>query len=219
MPSGGPSVLVLDYGIARPQRLMLALKSAGVDARISSAVQDVRAADIVILPDGADDDVSLSKGIPPRYLSGVAEHIERQRPLLAIGFGVQLLLAGRAHANMPPGLGCFDAPIAHFDPRMTDEAERPLKSPHVGFSFVVGLDRHPTLCDVVPEGELGVWFYFRHRLLAPARVPFSEVAVAHHGVPFAGAIWRDNLLALQFLPELSGPVGLEVLRTWYRRPA
>lgn len=218
MPGGGPSVLVLDYGIARPQRLMLALKSLGLDARISSAVQDVRSADALILPDGADDEVSLSKGVPTRYLAEVAEHIERQRPLLAIGFGVQLLLSGRAHPAMPPGLGFFDAPIARFDPRMTDEAERPLKTPHVGFSFVVGLDRHPTLCSVVPEGEIGVWFYFRHRLLAPARVPFSDVAVAHHGVPFAGAIWRDQLLALQFLPELSGPVGLEVLHTWCRRP-
>ncbi len=213
-----PNVLVLDYGIARPQRLMLALKSVGVDARISQAVQDVRAADALILPDGADDEATLERGLPARFLAEVAEHLERQRPVLAIGLGVQLLLSGRAHPSMPPGLGCFDAPIARFDPRMADEAERPLKTPHVGFSFVVGLDRHPTLCEVVPEGELGVWFYFRHRLLAPARVPFSEVAVAHHGVPFAGAIWRDNLLALQFLPELSGPVGLDVLRVWGRRP-
>lgn len=219
MPGPGPSVLVLDYGIARPQRLMLALKSVGVEARISSAVQDVRAADALILPDGADDEASLEKGLPGRFLDEVANHIERQRPLLALGFGVQLLLSGRAHPAMPAGLGYFDAPIAHFDPRMADEAERPLKAPHVGFSFVVGLDRHPTLHEVVPPGELGVWFYFRHRLLAPARVPFSDVAVAHHGVPFAGAIWRDNLLALQFLPELSGPVGLDVLRMWNRRPA
>lgn len=213
----GPSVLVLDYGIARPQRLMLALKSVGVEARISSALQDVRSADALVLPDGADDEFSLDKGLPPRFLAEVAEHVERQRPVLAIGLGVQLLLSGRAHPSMPPGLACFNAPVARFDSRMADEAERPLKTPHVGFSFVVGLDRHPALREVVPLGELGVWFYFRHRLLAPARVPFSEVAVAHHGVPFAGAIWRDNLLALQFLPELSGPVGLDALRVWHRR--
>ena len=51
-------------------------------------------------------------------------------------------------------------------------------------------------------------------LFAGARVPFAEVAVAHHGVPFAGAIWRDATLALQFLPELSGPPGLSLLDAW-----
>lgn len=215
MPAG-PTVLVFDYGIARPQRLMLALKSIGVDARITSTVQDLRSADALILPDGSDDEASLEKGLPQRFLQDVATHVDAQRPVLAIGLGVQLLLSGRAHPAMPPGLGCFDAPIARFDPRMADDAERPLKTPHVGFSFVVGLDRHKALCEVVPVGELGVWLYFRHRLLAPARVPFSDVAVAHHGVPFAGAIWRDNILALQFLPELSGPVGLDALRVWHR---
>jgi imidazole glycerol-phosphate synthase subunit HisH len=215
---GSRSTLVFDYGIARPQRLMLALKAAGIEARISTSVQDVRAADALILPDGADDDSSLAAGIQPRVLGEVGEHIAADKPLLAIGLGVQLLLAGKTHAGMPYGLGTFKAPIARFDPRMADEAERPLKSPHVGFSFVVGLDRNPTLQDIVPAGEQGVWLYFRHRLLAPARVPFADVAVAHHGVPFAGAIWREKVLALQFLPELSGPVGLEVLQSWHGRP-
>jgi glutamine amidotransferase len=208
------STLVFDYGIARPQRLMHALAVAGVDARISSAAQDLRTADRVILPDGADDDGSLARGIPDRALAALHAHLDTGRPLLAIGLGVQLLLSGKAHANMPPGLGVFATPVARFDPRMADDTERPLKTPHVGYSYVVGLDRHPVLGRLVPEEEQGVWLYFRHRLLAPARVPFAEVAVAHHGVPFAGAIWRENVLALQFLPELSGAVGLEVLRAW-----
>lgn len=208
------TTLVLDYGIARPQRLMRALKAAGIDARITTSVQDVRGAEALILPDGADDDVALARGLSPRWMQAVGTHIEAQRPLLAIGLGVQLLMSGRAHPQMPPGLGTFQASIAHFDPRMADDAERPLKTPHVGFSFVVGLDRHPTLASVVPEGQPGVWLYFRHRLLAPARVPFAEVAVAHHGVPFAGAVWREQLLAMQFLPELSGRVGLDLLRAW-----
>ncbi|MFZ9889728.1 MAG: hypothetical protein ACO3JL_19710 [Myxococcota bacterium] len=212
----GPTVLVLDYGNARAQRLLLALKAIGADVRFSAALQDVRSADVLVLPDGADDEGSLERGQSPKLFNEVAKHIEARRPLLAIGLGVQFLLAGRMHPQMPPGLGCFDAPIARFDPRMADDVERPLKSPHVGFSFVVGLDRHPALREVVPAGEQGVWFYFRHRLLAPARVPFSEVAVAHHGVPFAGAIWRERIVALQFLPELSGPVGLDLLRCWHR---
>jgi glutamine amidotransferase len=47
-------------------------------------------------------------------------------------------------------------------------------------------------------------------------VPQAEVAVCHHGVPFAGAIWRGPIVALQFLPELSGSLGVALLGAWRR---
>ena len=101
-----------------------------------------------------------------------------------------------------------------FAKRMTDDGERPLLCPHVGHSLVVGLDRNPILSTLVPRGEPGVWLSFRHRLCAPSRVPQAEVAICHHGVPFAGAIWRDRILAVQFLPEHSGRLGLDALRAF-----
>lgn len=210
------STLVLDYGISEPERLLGALEKAGINARVSSTVYDVRTADRLILPTAQDDDFALSRGIGTGYLDAIRQHLHLQRPLLAIGLGLQLLLDGQCHPGMPPGLGVFQVPVAKFDPRMLDESERPLKSPHVGFSFVVGLDRHPHFRTLVPTDEAGAWFYFRNRLCAPARVPFAEVAVAHHGVPFAGCIWRDAVTAAQFLPELSGGVGISFLQSWAR---
>lgn len=209
-----PRTLVLDYGNARAQRLCQALVAAGIDAQVTGSTEDVRAADRLVLPDGKDDEATLSRGVRQAYFDAVNQHIARQRPLLAVGMGLQFLLGGTTHGGMPEGLDVFRVPVNRFDVRMVDENERPLKSPHVGFSFVVGLDRHEAMQNLVPEGDAGVWFYFRHRLCAPARVPFSNVAVAHHGVPFAGAIWRDHVFAVQFLPEMSGAVGIAFLKCW-----
>lgn len=208
------SVLVLDYGLARSERIVQALAHIGVEARVTSSLPDVRTAERLLLPDGDDGERSLERGMNRDVIVAVAEHIAQKRPLLAVGLGAMFLCEGSTHPDMPIGARYFEAPVQRFDPRMTDELERPLKSPHTGFAYVVGLDRHPMLAKAVQCGEQGVWLYFRHRLCAPARVPFSDVAVAHHGVPFAGAIWRDEVLALQFLPELSGPLGLEILRAW-----
>ena len=209
-----PSVLVFDYGIARPHRLLDAFKRAGVDASLSSNVHDFKHAKVVVLPDADDDDRALQKGVHPDVMKAVRHHLEEKRPLLAIGLALHLLGEGHTHEKMPSGLEIFRARVTAFDPRMADENERPLKSPHVGYGFVVGLDRHPTLRDVVPEGQPGAWFYFRHRLCTSARVPFADVAVAHHGVPFAGAIWKNDIVALQFLPEMSGPIGVALLKAW-----
>lgn len=206
--------MVLDYSIARTRRLMLALKAIGVDARLTDTPLNARQADILIVPDGDDDDAALARGVSASVMESIALHVERERPLLAIGLGLCFLLSGRTHPQMPAGADVFRAPVQAFDPRMTDEGERPLLSPHVGASFVVGLDRHPRLKQMVPDGDPGVWLTFRHRLCSPARIPQADVAVAHHGVPFAAAIWRDAVLGVQFLPEQSGPMGLQALRAF-----
>ncbi|MBI1948041.1 MAG: hypothetical protein HYS27_20285 [Deltaproteobacteria bacterium] len=210
----GVTATVLDHGAARTRRLLAALRSVGVDARLADTTLAARSADVLIVPDGDDDDAGLARGAGPGVRDAIAEFALTGRPLLAIGLGVSLLLEGQVHGGAPAGLGLFRAPVQRFDPRMTDEGERPLLTPHVGFALVVGLDRHPLLASLAPKSAPGAWFAFRHRLCAPARVPQANVAVCHHGVPFAGAIWKDAILAVQFLPEHSGRVGLELLRAF-----
>ena len=193
----------------------MALAAAGVDARLTETPLQARAADWLIVPDADDDDASLARGLSDEVLDAVRGHVLAERPLLVVGGAMHWLLGGRTHAGLPPSLDVFAASVSRFDHRITDDGERPLLVPHVGFSFVVGLDRHPVLQSVVPKTERGAWLYFRHRLCAPARVPKAEVAVCHHGVPFAGAIWRGPTLAMQFVPELSGPLGLSMLAALY----
>jgi imidazole glycerol-phosphate synthase subunit HisH len=210
------TVLVLDHAIARTRRLMLALSAVGVDARLTDTPLSARQADILIVPDGDDHDDALARGISSGVIDAIAAHVERERPLLAIGLGLCFLLEGRTHPAMPPGASIFRAPVQRFDPRMAaDDGERPLLSPHLGSSFVVGLDRQPILKSVVPKDAVGAWFAFRHRLCAPSRIPQADVAIAHHGVPFAAAIWRGQTLACHFLPEQSGVIGLDVLRAFF----
>jgi glutamine amidotransferase len=210
-----PSVFVLDHGLARPRRLVSALAAIGVDARLTDTPLSARQADILIVPDGEDAEAALARGMSAGVMDAIAHHAARERPLLAVGLGLCFLLSGRTHPAMPPGADVFRAPVQHFDSRMADEGERPLMSPHTGSSLVVGLDRQPALCGLVPRDAPGAWFAFRHRLCAPARIPQSDVAIAHHGVPFAAAIWRGSTLAIQFLPEQSGPAGLDVLRAFF----
>lgn len=210
------TVLVLDHAIARTRRLMLALQAIGIDARVTDTPLSARQADILLVPDGDDHDDALARGISPGVIDAIKAHVERERPLLAIGLGLCFLLQGRTHPAMPAGADIFRVPVQHFDPHMAaDDGDRPLLSPHLGSSFVVGLDRQPILKSVVPKDAAGAWFAFRHRLCAPSRVPQADVAIAHHGVPFAAAIWRGQTLACHFLPEQSGVIGLDVLRAFF----
>ena len=211
------TTLVLDYALARPRRLMAALAAAGIEATFVDSPLMAKSADALIVPDGDDADQALEKGISAGVLDAIAAHVAAGRPILCVGLALHFLLEGHTHAQMPAGLGIFRAQVQRFDPRLTDEGERPLLTPHAGPSLVVGLDRHPILQALVPKGEPGLWMTFRPRLCAPSRIPQADVAVCHHGVPFAGAVWRDNVLAVQVLPEHSGKNGVDLLRLWHER--
>lgn len=211
------NTLILDYGGARAGGLLAALQTVGAKAEVVSNAQDARLADVLVLPDAPDDDESLRRGVTKRMLDAVRQHVSKDKPLLAVGRGMLLLSPGFSSPSVSvPGAALFDAPTFRLESRLVDAEGRPLSSPHLGYTYVVGLDRHPALAAVVPAGDKGVWAYFRHRLCISARVPFADVAVAHHGLPFAGAIWRKKTLATQFLPELSGNVGLGVLSAWHK---
>ena len=54
--------------------------------------------------------------------------------------------------------------------------------------------------------------YFTHSFVAP--VTGDTVAVTTHGEPFASIVQRGHVAGVQFHPEKSGEVGLQVLRNF-----
>jgi imidazoleglycerol phosphate synthase glutamine amidotransferase subunit HisH len=201
-------VSLLDYGGTRHKRLALAFESLGVATELITSAEQVEQARCLVLPDA--DDSTLPQPRDPALFVQVVKHIEAGRPLLAIGCGLSLLSAA--------GVGYFDVPLFRFKREMIDSEGAPLRSPHMGYSFVVGLDRYAAFAPFAAD-KRGMWLYFHHRYSVAPRVPGAEVAVAHHGVPFAGAIWKGSVLACQFIPELSGKLGLSLLSAWMNAQA
>ena len=58
----------------------------------------------------------------------------------------------------------------------------------------------------------GTQVYFTHSYAAP--VVDDTAAICEYGVPFSAAVERDNVAAMQFHPEKSGPAGLQMLSNW-----
>jgi glutamine amidotransferase len=83
-----------------------------------------------------------------------------------------------------------------------------VKVPHVGWNSLA-LIRPSRLFASVPEGSQ---VYFTHSYAAP--VGADCVAVTTHGRPFAAAVERDNVFGVQFHPEKSGDIGLQVIRNF-----
>jgi glutamine amidotransferase len=59
--------------------------------------------------------------------------------------------------------------------------------------------------------------YFTHSYAAP--VTEDTVATTEHGEAFAAIVQRGHVAGVQFHPEKSGDVGLQMLRTFVRSAA
>ena len=65
---------------------------------------------------------------------------------------------------------------------------------------------------IVDGVETGSQVYFTHSYVAP--VTGDTVAITEHGEPFAAAVQRGYIGGVQFHPEKSGEVGLQILRNF-----
>ena len=136
--------------------------------------------------------------------SALMEAVGRGTPVLGICIGCQIIMTHSEEADTT----CLDlihGPCVRF--RLSDPA---LKIPHMGWNAVDVIKPHPILGHLRPGDE----FYFVHSYYPQPLDPAQIYATSDYGGSFPVAIGRDNLFAVQFHTEKSGPVGLKVLENF-----
>jgi imidazole glycerol-phosphate synthase subunit HisH len=104
------------------------------------------------------------------------------------------------------GLGHFAGVCERF-PALYEGSE--LKSPHVGWNSLEGVRADSRLLRGVKDGG---FVYYTHSWRAP--VVEATAAVTEYGGPFTAVVERENVMGVQFHPEKSSAVGLQVLRNF-----
>ena len=88
-----------------------------------------------------------------------------------------------------------------------DERGRPLRVPHIGWNNVRWSGGHPISARLPAE----TYFYFVHAYRAVPGDAKLAVGCCDYGGPFAAAVARDNVFAVQFHPEKSQDAGRQLL--------
>ena len=115
-------------------------------------------------------------------------------------FGLQWMFAGSTEAPELSGLGAFVGQCTRFTDRV--------KSPHVGWDSLA-MTGSSRLLAGIPSGS---YMYFTHSYRAPLCA--DTVATCTYEHPFTAAAERGNLFGVQFHPEKSGDVGLQILENF-----
>lgn len=202
------SVAIIDYGMGNLHSIAKALQHA--DRSVSVMVTDEPAAilraDRVVFP-GVGAIRDCMEALRARRLVPVLREAAASRPLLGICLGMQALLDVSEENEGTACLGLLPGRVVRFADGLVDARGQPLKIPHMGWNRVQPRIDHPVWAGI----EAGSWFYFVHSYHAVPAETADIVGTADYPVPFAAALARGNLFAVQFHPEKSQAAGLRLL--------
>lgn len=200
-------IAVVDYGMGNLRSVSKAVEhvAPSLNVVVTSEPDEVRAARRVVFPgQGAMPDCMReldARGLRPAVLEAA-----RSKPFLGICIGLQMLFEMSEEGNVP-GLGLLKGSVVRFPAHGLGASGERLKVPHMGWNQVQQTLEHPLWSGIAQ----GTRFYFVHSYY-PA--PSKRELIAGYSLypfPFACAVARENLFAVQFHPEKSQEAGLRLL--------
>jgi len=204
------SVAVIDYGMGNLHSIAKALQHAApeVDVQIVSDADAILQADRVVFP-GVGGIRDCMQALNQSGLSAVIHTVAKTRPLLGICLGMQALLTDSEENDHTECLGIISGHVVHFPDALTDSKGNSLKIPHMGWNQVHQLP-HPLWADIPQDSR----FYFVHSYYARPDDASVVAATTDYPDAFACALAQDNVFAVQFHPEKSQAVGLQLLKNF-----
>ena len=192
-----PKIAVIDYQSGNLRSVVKALEAVGLESSVTSDPVEVATAPALILPGVGSGQSAMESLKRLDLVDTLVNFASSGKPFLGICLGLQLLLENTEEGNASC-LGIVSGSVKKLP--------EGLKVPHMGWNDITFSSNHPILTDI-PEDS---FFYFVHSYYAEPRDPQSIAGNTHYGLTFCSIYAKDNLVATQFHPEKSGPIGLKI---------
>lgn len=198
------NILIINYGMGNLKSVWNALAHLGSTPVISAHGEDFRDADAFILPgvgSYAEAMENLGQNDTIDLLS--VEVIEKQKPILGICLGMQLLAQSSEEGGGCKGLGWIPGDVK----KMRSDNGR--KIPHIGWNDIE-VTRQTPLFEGFGNLES---FYFLHSYTLDCDERYV-VARSNYGGIIPAVVQKGNIIGTQFHPERSSQKGLRLLQNF-----
>ncbi len=201
---------LINYGMGNLHSVAKALEQVGGSVELISDADALARCDRIVLPGvGAFRDCvgALQQNGMDQALK---ERLAAETPFLGICLGMQVLMDVSFEFGRHPGLGLIPGAVKPFP---EEHPARGFKIPHMGWNDVVlssATEPHPVLAPLAGQQV----YYVHSYCCMPANPDHLLAACSYGDFPFAAAIGRDNIVAVQFHPEKSQRAGLALLEAF-----
>ena len=198
-------IAIIDYGVGNLRSIEKAFAATGNTAIVTDDERVLRKAKGLVLP-GVGAFAACMKALSTAgFDSLIRTRVMEGTPVLGICVGMQMLFEESDEFGKSPGLGLLRGRVRRF----SDE----LLVPCVGWNQVRKRHSHPILSKIEDEA----FFYFVHSYHAEVDDQRMVVGEANYGVSYPSVVANGELYGVQFHPEKSQAVGLQLLANFARR--
>jgi glutamine amidotransferase len=205
-------IAVVDYGMGNLKSVSKAIEHVAPDKTVvvTSDASAINAAERIVFPgQGAMPD--CIRELDARHLREAVVNAAKTKPFLGICIGLQMLFEHSEEGDTA-GLGLLKGGVKKFvHADMHDDLGNKLKVPHMGWNQVYQQQKPHVMWDSI---ENGARFYFVHSYFVVPEDNGCTEGFGEYPKPFACAIAKGNVFAVQFHPEKSAQAGLQLLRNF-----
>lgn len=195
---------IVNYGMGNLRSVCNALAEIEAPAELFTDPERVAGYDKIIIPGVGAFQEAMENLRSLGMVSALECHVAAGKPLLGICLGMQLICRKSHEDGEHEGLGWLDAEVRHFPPG------EGIKVPHMGWN-AIDFDRpHALLAEVKPGADV----YFVHSYYVDCVDPADSAGTTEHGIRFTSIVAHDNVYGMQFHPEKSQQVGMQLLRNF-----
>ncbi len=193
---------VIDYGAGNLRSVLHALNHLGAEnMQLVQKPEELEGADKIILPGVGAFGAGMQQMHKQNLVDPVRDAIAKGIPYLGICVGMQMLFEIGEEMGEHEGLGILEGRVVRF-PKFTDR-----KVPHMGWNHLNVKKESVLLSDLSEQN----YAYFVHSYYCAPDNPDDIVASVDYGVEFTAIVQRDNIYGVQFHPEKSQTMGLQIL--------
>lgn len=197
-------IAVIDYGMGNLRSVEKALESLGAEVVVTHDPNVVRHADAVLLPGvGAFGD-AMENLRQLGMVSAIEDVVREGKLFLGICLGMQLLFTSSEEHGLHQGLNLLPGHVRRF--------QGDFKIPHIGWNDMTLLKKDPLLDGVVN----GDYVYWVHSLVVEPQDRDVLLATTDYYGEVPGIVGRGNVYGIQFHPEKSSRVGLQLLANFVK---
>ena len=202
-------VVIIDYGMGNTNSVLKAFRRINVDAFVSADPDSLHEATKIVLPGvGAFGKAmeNLKKG---GFIQSLNNNVlTKKKNFLGICLGMQLTAQMSSEMGENKGFSWLeDSSVSKFS------FNKDLKIPHIGWNEVYFNSANPLFKNI----KNGSDFYFVHSYHYNC-ADFYVSSTCFYGYDFISSIHKGNIYAVQFHPEKSQEVGLQLLKNFCDLP-
>ena len=188
---------IINYGLGNIRSIIGAITHMGYDHIYSSDYKELDSCDVIILPGVGAFAMGMINLKQKKLDTYLCNHL-KNRPLIGICLGMQLLFSTGNEFETTKGLGLIEGEVVRFN------SNSGVRVPNIGWDKLINHD-----FDFIEDEK----FYFVHSYHVRPEEKSVISSESNFGKEtFISSIQKENIYGFQFHPEKSGNAGILFLK-------